>query len=494
MDAVLPQPGASCTKQLGKHWTVVTLSVLLSSLVILFLHGAFLRDYGGCPYAFTLLSGAGGADTEVLRSDNHGNSTHEAVHPSALHKQGHPEPEVGNPLGFEASAEGNQSEAVAKVAHEEGLVSATEQRGSLVEDGVESDSIGKSTRENGSTVASKKAEETAGSQRQRPPDGDNDNLIGAKVDESAAAEEAAQNVAVQSASQRGGVLRDKRDHPVESGATTERDQIVAGLESKRRPSLCIFSVHRWDANLENEFEHLVSDVGPELAVLLFDETYERYSGKWQNTFRLKDGPFAYRARAKKGADLGPLVLLTNSDELRAGSKIFNDGWATVHGKLVLVYRAILVSTSFEYVWIIESDVRCKGSYKRTFEKADGLSHDILGRDLRVYGEDTKDWPHWEELEGPVEMSKRVSLFLPVMRLSRFAFEILSTADYDGTIKGFQETYIPTVLSTYGGTCGELPENMLGYYEFRPKLSNAEYGHLSTSPGAVDVFFHPVVDG
>jgi hypothetical protein len=269
--------------------------------------------------------------------------------------------------------------------------------------------------------------------------------------------------------------------PSFSNETAERFLDSVSVSAGR--TAYVMLAHYLNRSVEAEFEHLLSDLGSADVYLLYDDTHHPF-------------PDSYDIRQLQNEGASPSfygrVFIVNDRDLRTISPSFESAWDNIQTLLVAFYRAVILPQHpYDHVWFLESDVRCNGNYKKTFEKSEGLVEDFLalwavGR-TENWGAALHEW-NWHRLSG-VPMEERYGAFLPVMRLSRSALKILSD-NASSDVTGFCEVYIPTVIHVNGGTVGNLPTGMFGEFQYRPQMTQAEYAAL---PGkAEDVLYHPVI--
>lgn len=118
---------------------------------------------------------------------------------------------------------------------------------------------------------------------------------------------------------------------------------------------------------------------------------------------------------------------------------------------------------FKYLWLLEDDVYCDGSFDDVIQKNESNTKDFLASFVQDYDEQIK-WMWWESLESTdlsiiPEKSDRVKSFFPVTRYSKdFLKEI---HDSIGVYSGYCEVYIPTLAKQKGYTYGNIYESSVG---------------------------------
>jgi hypothetical protein len=148
---------------------------------------------------------------------------------------------------------------------------------------------------------------------------------------------------------------------------------------------------------------------------------------------------------------------------------------------------------FDYLWLIEYDVYCKGSFARALKPADNVDCDFLakGRDdgfeVRKYCKEPR-WCWWNDLFG--QLSKmphmlRKGCFFAVTRVTpRFIETVKANL---GKSTGFCEIYFPCLCVANGLSYKALPYECIGDVRFQPdyKLEQLEKEAIS------DKLYHPL---
>lgn len=106
---------------------------------------------------------------------------------------------------------------------------------------------------------------------------------------------------------------------------------------------------------------------------------------------------------------------------------------------------------YQYVWLIENDVRFTGAWETFFSYFHNVDDSLLACHLRPYHIE-KEWPWWGIRNGSIEvpLSEQVRGFFPIYRISSDALEIIIDIHRKGYL-GHQEVIIPTFISKKGLT-------------------------------------------
>jgi hypothetical protein len=148
---------------------------------------------------------------------------------------------------------------------------------------------------------------------------------------------------------------------------------------------------------------------------------------------------------------------------------------------------------YDYIWVIEYDVYCHGSFAKALEPCHNIDADFLakGRDdsiekRRFYLD--PHWVWWRDVFG--ELSKmplmaRTGCFFPVIRMSpRF---IQTLRENLGKSTGFAEIYFPCLCVAYGLKYKAIPWTCIGEVRFQPSFALEELQRTAEK----DKLYHPV---
>jgi hypothetical protein len=213
-------------------------------------------------------------------------------------------------------------------------------------------------------------------------------------------------------------------------------------------SAFVLRAHVCDVALKRTWARMREDLGVDRVFLAFDE-----SGG-----RLADcDPGFYEANRS-------VILVHTNDEclheVPAGMHV--SMWVSWSCTVVKASRMVLDALpSVVYMWIVESDVYCNGSYRAAFARTHHLDHDFLATDVEHRGEKGNNgWMWWNNLQGNLAntpLDRQVKSFFPVTRYSRALLDAVAT-EY-GRSSGFCEVYFPTLARSRGLTYASLPRDM-----------------------------------
>ena len=136
----------------------------------------------------------------------------------------------------------------------------------------------------------------------------------------------------------------------------------------------------------------------------------------------------------------------------------------------------LDQSAYEFYWLVEYDVRFTGPWNKLFDVFADNQADLLTTTIRRCS-DQPNWRWWSTLVAPdLELShaERIRCFMPVLRISRRAIELLLTA-YGQGWRGHYECTVPTILSKHGLTIEDIggdgefvsPSNVNRFYRNTP---------------------------
>jgi hypothetical protein len=143
-------------------------------------------------------------------------------------------------------------------------------------------------------------------------------------------------------------------------------------------------------------------------------------------------------------------------------------------KMLYSHYNISKEKQYDYIWFIEYDVWCNGSFAKALEYTKDIHCDLLtkGGDTlyEIRRQPKHHWCWWNDLFGELSdlpMSQRVGGFLPVMRVSTALLDLLHKNL--GVSTGFCEIYIPTLCVANGLSYKTLHPNIFGIFQYRPIL-------------------------
>lgn len=157
-----------------------------------------------------------------------------------------------------------------------------------------------------------------------------------------------------------------------------------------------------------------------------------------------------------------------------------------------LYRNI--KREYDYMWLIEYDVYCKGSFLNALEPCNTIRCDFLSKGgddrnkKRTYREH-RSWCWFRNLFGNVDkavkMHDRVGCFFPVNRFSRAMLEAIDENLGKGT--GFCEVYFPCLCLMKNLSYEVIPEQVFGIFNFRPNHKKDVLDFTAES----NKLYHPV---
>lgn len=159
--------------------------------------------------------------------------------------------------------------------------------------------------------------------------------------------------------------------------------------------------------------------------------------------------------------------------------------------VAVLYRSI--KAKYEYMWLIEYDVFCKGSYGKALEPCNDIECDFLSKGgSEIYHVRKREvdpgWCWWDNLFGDiaeaVPLAKREGCFFPV---NRFSVPMLKAVDaHLGKGTGFCEVYFPCLCVMENLSYVAMPQEIFGDFAYRPSL---DYKHLSNH-AKENKLYHP----
>jgi hypothetical protein len=262
-------------------------------------------------------------------------------------------------------------------------------------------------------------------------------------------------------------------------------------------SLVVLRTHILTPAIEALFDKMTRDLGADRVYMLYDDTRNPYPNLTTPTARIAcvETPINPAAR----------VLLANDTESVSVNSMHDKGyghtasWAFWHPEttMVMVYDyAQRAAKTFDYIWFVEYDVRCHGSFSAAFDACDGIDADFMakGRDDRfeLRRGDRDPWCWWSSLVGEitaVPQERQVGVFFPLTRFSRAAFETLR-ANF-GRSTGFSELYTSTLCFNKGLVVMAMPREVFGVFQYQPNISDDEYAAMTAGLAPTGLFFHPI---
>lgn len=249
-------------------------------------------------------------------------------------------------------------------------------------------------------------------------------------------------------------------------------------------SVYTLRTHEINDSVKLLYEKLVDDVGQDNVFVLYDAT----------NFKL---PLDCPISSDKIYVVDDSLCLKNNSYHDKGHRSGSASMSFWHPETSFVlmgyWLSLVKKIEYDYVWFIEYDVYCNGSFARALQKCDKVSADFMarGRDngpenFRVGSVDP--WCWWGELHGEiakVPQSNRVGCFLPLVRCSKKMLETMRHQFNKST--GFCEVYMTTLAVKENLVAKPVPLEALGIFRYRPTITDEE---LHAFHGPTDVLFHP----
>ena len=149
--------------------------------------------------------------------------------------------------------------------------------------------------------------------------------------------------------------------------------------------------------------------------------------------------------------------------------------------------------NFDYLWLIEYDVYCKGSFAKALQPCHNIECDFLakGRDdgieVRKFWK-CPSWCWWDDLFGELKKlphHNRKGCFFAITRVST---RMLDTIKANlGRSTGFCEVYFPCLCVANGLSYKSIPFESIGDVRFRPELSQDDVEKYAEA----NKLYHPV---
>ena len=213
----------------------------------------------------------------------------------------------------------------------------------------------------------------------------------------------------------------------------------AGMTAMASNTVVLYMTHLYDNVIAEEYERLRCQCEPRHDVrLLYDASSRRAR-------RARRRPDAFGFRARQALErFGRHFTEPQAKGLWPGSS-----------DLALMTYA-LDQPAYEFYWLIEHDVRFTGPWNCLFDVFADNQADLLTTTIRRRSEQP-DWRWWSTLVAPdVELSvdEQIRCFMPVLRISRRAIEVLLAAYRQGW-QGHYECTVPTILGKHGMTIEDI---------------------------------------
>lgn len=259
-------------------------------------------------------------------------------------------------------------------------------------------------------------------------------------------------------------------------------------------SVVVLRTHFWDAHVQRLFNKLTADLGADRVYCIFDATHASPatlsmlgSVAWSRSLDLSQSPA--RVVTMTEADCGSINAMHFVGKPgEVGSKYRGE----THN--VAMYRALRSRPDWDYMWVMEYDVHCQGSFAKPLQACDSIHADFMakgcdtGFEVRT-GRNDPGWCWWPDRYGPdlsrVPVADLHGCFYPLTRYSRAFLDVLD-ADL-GRNSGFCEVYIPTLCVLSSLTYRPMPAEVFGTFRFFNPMHPLEFA----GKPADDRLYHPV---
>lgn len=149
--------------------------------------------------------------------------------------------------------------------------------------------------------------------------------------------------------------------------------------------------------------------------------------------------------------------------------------------------------TFQYMWLIEYDFYCRGSFAKALAPCDNIDCDFIakGRDddfeVRKWWK-CPQWCWWNDLFGELESLPHMLRKGCLFAITRYSPRLLETVKANlGRSTGFCEVYIPCLCVANGLSYKALPFESIGDVRYRPTFSKEELEETAKP----DKLYHPI---
>ncbi|NDE16968.1 hypothetical protein EBZ80_18770 [bacterium] len=218
-------------------------------------------------------------------------------------------------------------------------------------------------------------------------------------------------------------------------------------------TIFVYRCHVWDDFTREQLRRLQADCGQEDVFVLYDDTKNRFpDGQDASAIR------PVRCSEPRRPDAN--VILVNYRECCQINLFHRDNKEQVESQVLRFREGCPVA--FDYMWLLEHDVVCDGSWKTTLGRCEDRTEDFLATCVEEF-EENRFWGLWYKLYGTIprkpRLATRAKSFFPVVRLSAGMLDTLRKNL--NRYSGMCEVYFPTLAKHSGLTYGNLPSEMLG---------------------------------
>jgi hypothetical protein len=208
-------------------------------------------------------------------------------------------------------------------------------------------------------------------------------------------------------------------------------------------TIYVIRAHIMDDQLQQMYERMTKELG-DCVYILFDNTQKGMTEEFLKKYS------------------GRVILMTE-DEARTVNPLHTSNWANGDTALGILYREFK-DKHFDYLWLIESDVYCDGSWGAVFEQIRDMKQDFLATIIEDYNETNSGWPHWNALVNyHVPLPSQTKCFFPFTRYSNAFMKVIH--DNIGKHSGYCEVYLPTLARNNSFTFANVPDHIIGKFDF-----------------------------
>jgi hypothetical protein len=267
-----------------------------------------------------------------------------------------------------------------------------------------------------------------------------------------------------------------------------------------RQRIVVMRTHYWDAHVQRLFNRLKGDLGADRVYCIYDVTNVDPSTLVP---QLESGdmvPWSASLDLSLSVASSTIVIITEQDcrNINAMHAVGKDGevGSKYRGEAhnVAMYRALRNRDDWDYLWVLEYDVHCHGSWRKPLDACDAIDADFMAKGsdadcgIRT-GSNSPDWCWWSDRYGPevsvLPTTDLFGCFYPITRYSRAFLDVLD--DDIGRNSGFCEVYIPTLCVHSGLSYVAMPAGVFGTFRFFDAMNPDDFADKPQD----DLLYHPV---
>jgi hypothetical protein len=231
-------------------------------------------------------------------------------------------------------------------------------------------------------------------------------------------------------------------------------------QTMKRTMLYVLRTHLWNTSIDHLWKELQQEFGSANVWVLFDAT----------------PCCASRSHVPQHIQQ---LFETTEQQCKLANPLHQSCYRTVESQLILFHRHLKeAKAGFDYLYCIEYDVRCVGSWKHCLSKVDNEYGDFMAsHDCPITGKE-EELNSWDgPLSDPIQTARTTDLvlwsFFPVTRFScRFLERI--EKEWFGKITAYCELLFPTLILH----SKELSRNYFSHYNMIPKRLYRFQGNLT----------------